>query len=1266
MVGLSNVDNTTDLLKPISIATQTALDLKAPLASPTFTGTVSGITKSMVGLSNVDNTTDLLKPISTATQTALDLKAPLASPTFTGTVSGVTKSMVGLSNVDNTSDANKPVSSATQTALNLKYDASNPSGYISGITSGQVTTALGFTPENAANKGINNGYASLDGAGKVPSSQLPSYVDDVVEVANYAALPATGETGKIYVTIDTNYIYRWTGSVYVEIKDSSAVWGAITGTLSNQTDLQNALNAKFDDPTGDTTQYIAGDGSLITFPTAGQAGTLVREVRNTTGATLTKGTIVYISGATGNKPTVSKAIATGDSTSAQTFGMLQANIANNANGYAVCVGDLSGLDTSALTEGQQLYLSGVTAGAYTTTKSVAPIHLVYIGVVTRSHPTQGQIEVKIQNGYELDEIHDVLITSKANNDGLFYESSTSLWKNKSIATVLGYSPEQPLTFNSPLSRSTNAVSIPAATTSVNGYLTSADWTTFNAKQAALSGTGFVKISGTTISYDNSTYLTTSSAASTYLALAGGTLTGAVTGTRLSLSQNSADITLSISNLGTGRAFSVLGTSYFSSDISFGSLSNGILKANALGTLVLAIAGTDYQAPLSGTGFVKISGSTISYDNSTYALDSAVVKLAGTQTITGNKGFTVAPTFDSGAGFKNPSGLYNYISATDTGWKMPVNFNKEHIFVLNTSTAYTYTFPSATGTLALTSDLGAYLPLAGGTLTGALNGTSALFSGAVRANNPAEGATGEGLIAGQSFKIDGTGTSQKAVMYMVSNVLSDTYASGLTAQFANFAGDKAFGFNLNTSGGFELYVKNTSFNKALTISNTNAVTLTGALSGTSATFSATLNVSTIASGLTAKIGSETDNAMAVTLYGGSVAGNSNNVQLRFQGRKAAVDQWAIGNAVATGDNTRNFDIYDLVSGFNALRIAGSTGAATFSSSVTAGSTSSGAQINVFSSSYGNNGLFNAYGTDGNLKLQMGGLGTNEGFIYTGPSNKLSIYTGGSTSMTISSAGNVGIGTTTPSGASGLALAINGGANQTRIALKNSFTGDGAGNGFQVLLDAGAADVALELRETGSMRFATSSTERMRITSGGYTWATNSSYSGSSANHQFNNSANGNTIINFYHQGTDPYGLFTQFTGSAPNNTTNYFAYFRDTSGAKCVIFSNGNIQNSNNSYGAISDIKLKENITDASSKLTDLLKVKIRNYNLIGDTNKQIGVIAQELEEVFPSLIEETEDRDNNGYLIGTKTKSVKYSVFVPMLIKAVQELSDKITTLKNK
>lgn len=139
-LGLGNVDNTTDLLKPVSTATQSALDLKAPISSPTFTGTVSGITKSMVGLSVVDNTADADKPISTATQTALDLKANIDSPTFTGTVSGVTKTMVGLNNVDNTSDVSKPISTATQTALNLKANLDSPTftGTVGGITKSMV------------------------------------------------------------------------------------------------------------------------------------------------------------------------------------------------------------------------------------------------------------------------------------------------------------------------------------------------------------------------------------------------------------------------------------------------------------------------------------------------------------------------------------------------------------------------------------------------------------------------------------------------------------------------------------------------------------------------------------------------------------------------------------------------------------------------------------------------------------------------------------------------------------------------------------------------------------------------------------------------------------------------------------------------------------------------------------------------------------------------------------------------------------------------
>ena len=118
-------------------------------------------------------------------------------------------------------------------------------------------------------------------------------------------------------------------------------------------------------------------------------------------------------------------------------------------------------------------------------------------------------------------------------------------------------------------------------------------------------------------------------------------------------------------------------------------------------------------------------------------------------------------------------------------------------------------------------------------------------------------------------------------------------------------------------------------------------------------------------------------------------------------------------------------------------------------------------------------------------------------------------------------------------------------------------------------------------------------------------------------------------------------------------------------SKFIIQNSGNAQNRNNSYGAISDAKLKENIVDATPKLADLMQVKIRNFNFkTSPQEKQIGVVAQELETIFPSLIDESKDRDEEGNDLSTTTKAVKYSVFVPMLIKAIQEQQAIIESLK--
>jgi len=133
------------------------------------------------------------------------------------------------------------------------------------------------------------------------------------------------------------------------------------------------------------------------------------------------------------------------------------------------------------------------------------------------------------------------------------------------------------------------------------------------------------------------------------------------------------------------------------------------------------------------------------------------------------------------------------------------------------------------------------------------------------------------------------------------------------------------------------------------------------------------------------------------------------------------------------------------------------------------------------------------------------------------------------------------------------------------------------------------------------------------------------------------------------------------GAACNNTSSYLFVCSTGPSDKLYIYGNGNVVNTNNSYGTLSDIKLKENIVDASSKLDDVMKLKVRNFNLKSDPDhKQIGFVAQELEQVFPALIDNTTSPNDPEDVI----KSVKTSVLVPILVKAIQELKAEVDSLK--
>ena len=168
-------------------------------------------------------------------------------------------------------------------------------------------------------------------------------------------------------------------------------------------------------------------GSIVT-----NTVTLKCLVRNITGATIPKKSAVYINGASGNRPTINYSQANSESTSSKTFGLTESDILHNGVGYVVVEGQLNNVDTSMFTEGQLLWLSPTVPGGLTTTKPSAPNHMVFIGYVVRAHPTEGTIEVKIQNGFELQELHNVAINGVSEGDALVYEAATQLWKNKPI------------------------------------------------------------------------------------------------------------------------------------------------------------------------------------------------------------------------------------------------------------------------------------------------------------------------------------------------------------------------------------------------------------------------------------------------------------------------------------------------------------------------------------------------------------------------------------------------------------------------------------------------------------------------------------------------------------------------------------------------------------------------------------------------------------------------------------------------------------------
>lgn len=300
---------------------------------------------------------------------------------------------------------------------------------------------------------------------------------------------------------------------------------------------------------------------------------LYARVTNAEATTITKGQVVYAFGATGNRMSVKLAINTGDASSAKTIGVAAENITAGGTGMIICQGQLSGLQLGSYTDGDSIYL-GSTAGSITATKPYAPNHLVYVGTVERANAGNGILYVRIQNGYELDELHNVSAQNPTNGQTLIYNETTSLWEKHT------------LTAGSNVSISNGAGSITiSATGDVVGPASSTD-------------NAVARFDGTTGKLiQNSSFVVND---------AGEVSVGVWKGTEITVPYGGSGVS-TITGIIKGNGQSPFSAATAGTDYLAPPSGTALLKANSGGALANATAGTDYAPATSGASILYGNG-----------------------------------------------------------------------------------------------------------------------------------------------------------------------------------------------------------------------------------------------------------------------------------------------------------------------------------------------------------------------------------------------------------------------------------------------------------------------------------------------------------------------------------------------------------------------------------------------------------------------------------------------------------------------------------
>lgn len=602
-------------------------------------------------------------------------------------------------------------SQASQSGKVLSTDGTNTSWIAAGGV-GTVTSVTGTAPVSVAT-GTTTPVISMAAAtgsvdGYLTSTDWTTFNNKAPATSGTSILYGNGSGGFSNVTIGTNLTFSGgtlnataggTGDV---VGPASATDNAITRfdtttgkliqnstvTLDDTGNIINANSLGLDTTPGTvpttvgTMSWDDGDGVPIVAVKGGnvnlQVGTQeLARVYNDSGTTLTKGQVVYISGAQGNRVAVKLARADVEATSFGTIGLVAESIASGAEGFIIVSGALYKLDTTGLTAGATVYLSPTTAGAVTTTKPQAPQQLVVVGWVERVDNIVGSIYVKIDNGYELDELHDVRITSPTSGNMLIYDASTSpvgVWKNANLTagtgisvtngagsvTVTNSAPDQTVaitgaggavvtgtypnftittpsgtvtsvTGTAPIASTggaTPAISISQSSGTTDGYLSSTDWTTFNNKQPA--GTYVTSVSATSP-------VTSSGGTTPTIAMPAATtsVSGYLTSTDWNTFNNKGSGTVTAVSVVSANGLAGTSSGGATPALTLSTTVTGLLKGN--GTAIsAATSGTDYAPATSGTSILYGDGAG-GFSNVT--VGSGLSFSAGTLSASGGAGVT---------------------------------------------------------------------------------------------------------------------------------------------------------------------------------------------------------------------------------------------------------------------------------------------------------------------------------------------------------------------------------------------------------------------------------------------------------------------------------------------------------------------------------------------------------------------------------------------------------------------------------------------------